>query len=80
MLFPIYVSELGFNDATDFWGVDHFDALGAQKTTDYLCKYIDSNYDIPDRRGDSGYAYWENDVPEWDEQLKSYIEQDMSTP
>lgn len=36
----------------------HFNVSGTQKVTDYLGSYIQSHYELPDRRGDTRYAGW----------------------
>ncbi len=69
---------IGIDPETDLWGLDHYDALGAAKVTEHLCKYIDENHDIPDRRGDADYSYWADDVAAWDELYKGYVEKDLA--
>ncbi|MEI0448000.1 SGNH/GDSL hydrolase family protein [Brachyspira intermedia] len=46
-------------DFADQWG--HLNYIGAKKFTEYLGKYLKDHYDLPDRRGDPKYYYWEMD-------------------
>jgi len=39
----------------------HMNASGTQKVTDYLGSYLDSRYDLPDRRGEKRYSNWHAD-------------------
>lgn len=43
----------------------HLNPSGARKVTDYLGKYIKSNYDIPDRRTDENYSRWFDDYRDY---------------
>ena len=52
----------------------HLNAAGARKLTSWLGKYILDNYDIPDRRGDAAYAYWDSDYERYAEYKRSCIE------
>lgn len=36
----------------------HLNIFGAEKFMSFMGKYITENYDVPDRRGDPGYAVW----------------------
>lgn len=57
--------SLGLDYNTDFWSCDHFDCLGAEKTTSYIARKIKENYNIPDRREDPAYNSWHDDYQEW---------------
>lgn len=70
------IDEIGLDYRTDFWGVNHFDALGAEKVTMHLCDYITSNHDIPDRRNDEQYSKWHSDYEDWKRIKNDYLEQD----
>ncbi len=62
------LDELGLDPATDFSDNGHVNLMGAEKMTDYLCRYIiDNGYFYEDRRGQDGYDLW-------DEGLKNYRE------
>ena len=41
--------------------LSHLNPSGARKVTDFLGEYIVRHYDIPDRRGEPGYAAWDAD-------------------
>jgi len=48
----------------------HLNPSGALKVTDYLGRYIADHYDLPDRRGEAGYAAWAADYDAYvDEKL-----------
>ena len=49
----------------------HLNAAGAKKVSSWLGKYILDNYDIPDRRGDAAYAYWDGDYERYAEYKRS---------
>lgn len=53
---------LEFNFATDMADDGgHMSALGARKVTDYLGKYLTEKCNVPDRRNDHSYDYWNID-------------------
>ncbi len=72
------MEKIGLDCATDLWSCDHFDSLGAEKVTRFLCDYLLSNYDIPDRRGDDRYSYMNRDYVAWEEIKTGYEEEDRS--
>lgn len=43
----------------DLYNVDHFNYYGSEKFTDIFADYLQSNYELPDRRGDERYYQWE---------------------
>lgn len=47
---------------------DHLNLSGSRKTTEYIGKYLQENYSLPDRRSDAG---WE----EWNELARQYFEE-----
>lgn len=49
----------------DYWNETHFDALGAEKITKYICEYLKKNYDLPDRRKDENYKSLNDDYEIW---------------
>lgn len=67
--------ELDYN--TDFWSCDHYDCLGAEKSTAYIAKRIKENYNIPDRRKDPDYSNWHEDYKEWQNIKESYKDRDF---
>ena len=46
---------------------------GQESSQSWLGEYIQDNYDIPDRRGDAAYAYWNNDYESYTECKRSCI-------
>lgn len=51
---------IDLNSETDFFNRGHVNFYGAVKFTDAVAAYIDSNYDLPDRRSDEvAKAYWD---------------------
>lgn len=45
----------------------HLNPSGARKVTDYLGKYLISNYDILDQRNNEDYSFWYEDYDEYNE-------------
>lgn len=39
---------------------DHLNIYGAEKVTKFIGKYLDENFDLPDRRLDKNYSIWES--------------------
>lgn len=50
--------EMGLDLLEDFSDSSHLNVLGDQKYTDYICDYLVSNYDLPDKREDEAYSSW----------------------
>ena len=42
-------------------GGDHLNIYGAEKTTEFIGKYLNDNYNLPDRRNDEDYSIWYED-------------------
>lgn len=58
--------EIGIDFSADFGDkVGHLNSTGAQKFTRYLASYISKNCAVPDRRGDSAYASWEENTEQF---------------
>lgn len=51
--------ELNIDPHTDFSDSGHTNQYGAEKITTYMGNYLKNNYDIPDRRGDEKYHFWQ---------------------
>lgn len=45
----------------------HLNLSGAQKATAYLGAYLKEHYDLPDRRLDSNYDFWKDDIIRYQE-------------
>ena len=54
--------EMGLDFQTDMYEGLHLNYPGNEKFTKYLGQVILNEYDIPDRRGEAGYASWEEDA------------------
>lgn len=63
--FNEYYDELRIDFETDFADRNHVNFLGAEKYTKYLMDYLDSNYNLPDHRGEEAYAKWDEDYEEY---------------
>ncbi len=66
---------VGIDWKTDFYNSKHVNFLGAEKYTSYLSKYIDENYDLPDRRGDDKYESYDEAYDVYREFVKDGIQQ-----
>ena len=66
---------IDFNINRDSFGIDwntdtrdggwHMNHSGAVKVTEYLGKFLDENYHLPDHRGENGFEQWANDLAEY---------------
>lgn len=66
---------IDFNINRDSFGIDwntdtrdggwHMNHSGAVKVTEYLGKFLDENYHLPDHRGEYGFEQWANDLAEY---------------
>jgi len=60
--------DFALNYATDCADLgSHVNASGARKITDYIGKFIVEQYDMPDRKTDERYSFWEKDYEEYTE-------------
>lgn len=61
-------AEIGIVFEEDFadYG-SHTNAVGAEKCTDFLKKYLQTHYSLPDHRGDAAYASWDDAYSLWQE-------------
>lgn len=60
-----YLDEMNFDFTTDMNDLYHCNTSGAKKVTQFLGKYFSENYDLPDRRTDPDYKYWEKQYSEY---------------
>lgn len=61
-----FYEDLEMNYVTDCADTgSHLNASGAKKVTDYFGSYLRNNYNIPDRREENAYEYWNNDYEEY---------------
>lgn len=54
--------EVGFDPKEDFYDKTHLNFWGAEKLNPHLGAYLRDRYGLPDRRGDTRYASWDEDV------------------
>lgn len=70
--------KFGFNwEKNTCDGGDHLNVYGAESVSTYLGEYIKNKYDIPDRKQDSKYLYWNDDSAKYNEdknKMKKNIE------
>lgn len=67
-----HVPEMGLdynNDIADYG--THVNSIGAEKCTDYLEKYLDENYSLPDHRNDQKYSRWETAYEDWMQKMNT---------
>lgn len=64
------LDEMDFDLAADMADINHANVSGMRKITAYLGDYIKEHYDIPDRRGDSRYADWDEACARYAEKLE----------
>lgn len=57
--FNLSYDEIGLDFSTDLGDPSHLNYRGNVKYTRYLAEYLRSRYDIPDRRGEDGYASYD---------------------
>lgn len=67
--FEDYQDEIALDLNKDCWDIRHFNIYGAEKITNFIAKYLVSNYNLPDRRKDKRYKRWHDDDQEWQEQV-----------
>ncbi len=66
--------DLKINYATDCADEGHhLNASGARKLTDYLGKYISTNYDVEDHREDPAYDFWYQDYDAYREMKRDWL-------
>ena len=60
------MAAIGLDPGTDFgdYGT-HVNAKGAEKVTAYFEHFLKEDFDLPDRRGDSTYASWQQSAEYW---------------
>lgn len=56
---------------------DHLNYYGSEKMSGFLASYLRENYDLPDHRGDSAYASWEDEAAIYRQDTAAYRQEDM---
>lgn len=54
-----YVSEIGIDLLNDMYDWGHAKKVGEEKNSLWLGSWLLKNYDLEDRRGETGYSYWD---------------------
>lgn len=58
--FNRHIGEIGLDFSTDFYDYgSHVNALGEGKCTAFLGSWLETRFDLPDRRGRDGYESWD---------------------
>ena len=66
-----FYDEMDLNFETDLYNDGHVNIFGAEKYTDFLIDYLQSNYNLPDRRKDPKYQSWFDLLDDWNKQVDS---------
>lgn len=66
------IDEIGLDFNVDYADGEHANFKGQEKITKYIGRYLKNNYDIPDRRGEEKYKYFENDYDVMMEIINNY--------
>lgn len=66
-----YYDEMDLNFNTDLYNSTHVNILGADKYTDFLCKYLKENYNLSDRRENENYQEWFDLLDNWNKQVEN---------
>lgn len=78
-----FYEDTGIDFFTDCYDENsHLNPSGARKITKYLGEYLQSEYGIPDRRGEAEYAHWNEDYKEYSEdkwEVMQNLRNDLST-
>ena len=68
-----------FDYKKDFYGEGHVNYYGAEKFTAAMAKYLDENYDFPDRREDeAAKEYWDGVYDKIKDTIKEYEENEKN--
>lgn len=66
-----HADEIGLDYTTDFYDHTHGNYLATVKFTSWLEEYLISAYGVPDRRGQTDYAHWQEDLELWHRMLQN---------
>ncbi len=58
--------EIGLDEETDYYNGSHTNIFGAKKYTKWLGEYLVDRYDLPNKRDDISYDYWERAYDIWE--------------
>ncbi len=68
---PELIEEVGFDPLTDASDEHHVNTFGAEKFSSHLGEYIQTHYDLEDKRDDPDFVQWHADA----EQLRQLIKE-----
>ncbi len=73
-----YVNFLEYDDIIDYRtdlydSYSHLNASGARKVTSWIGEYLMQQYNLPDRRNDPAYSYWDEDYREYEALKNEYL-------
>ena len=63
-------AQLGIDTATDYYDQGHMNLHGSLKLSTWLGEYLDSEYDLPDHRGEEAYSRWNEDLALYQEKTQ----------
>lgn len=64
--------ELEIDFSLDMLDSYHLNLIGARKVSEYIASYIDTNYDLSNKKNDPEYGQWNTDASIWDRKEKAY--------
>jgi hypothetical protein len=67
------MDEIGLKMPEDFYNESHANLHGSIKCVAWLGKYLKEHYDLPDHRGEKGYASWDEAYQNYLKLIKPYI-------
>lgn len=68
------LEEFGFNWKTDTYDAgDHLNHRGAVKLSAFVGGYIKKEYDLPDRRSDDKYSFWQEDLNKYRKHVENAL-------
>ncbi|MDR1016158.1 MAG: hypothetical protein LBL67_01640 [Coriobacteriales bacterium] len=77
---PAGLRQVGIDPAQDFYNVGHLNLQGALAYSDYLGAYLQAHYQaqLPDRRGQAGYGFLDQDLATYNKKYKPKYEKQMA--
>lgn len=68
--YNLLYDDIGLDFKTDIADKSHLNYRGSRKFTEYLGKYLNDNYDLPDRRGDENYHSYDMNLKHYKESIR----------
>lgn len=66
-----YTSQMKLDYSTDLYNESHVNIFGAEKYTDFINQYIIKNYSIPNRKDDKNYAFMNDYLDDWNNDVRN---------